>query len=72
MSFQDKREIKKRISYLQEQMELIDKAVYSMPILVANLQVPKVEEQFTEAIGKFNSDLKKLYGDLASINNIKY
>ena len=72
MSFSDNREVKKRINYLQSQLDLVDMAVQSLPILVANVENHQTVAQCDEAISNFKSDLQKLYRDLALFKNIKF
>ena len=72
MSLSDNQELKKRISYLQSQLDLVDVAVHSLPILVANVENHQTVAQCDEAISKFTNDLKTLYGDLALFKDIKF
>ena len=72
MSFSNNQEVKKRINYLQSQLELVDMAVQSLPILVANVENHQTVEQCDEAISKFKNDLQKLYRDLSLFNDIKF
>ncbi|WP_337089651.1 hypothetical protein [Leuconostoc pseudomesenteroides] len=72
MSFSDNREVKKRINYLQSQLDLVDMAVQSLPILVANVENHQTTAQCDEAISKFKSDLQKLYRDLSLFKDIKF
>lgn len=71
MSLSDNQELKKRINYLQSQLDLVDVAVHSLPILVANVENHQTVAQCDEAISKFTNDLKTLYGDLALFKDIK-
>ncbi|MBK0040890.1 MULTISPECIES: hypothetical protein [unclassified Leuconostoc] len=72
MSLSDNQELKKRINYLQSQLDLVDVAVHSLPILVANVENNRTVAQCDEAISKFTNDLKTLYGDLALFKDIKF
>ncbi|CCF25409.1 MULTISPECIES: hypothetical protein [Leuconostoc] len=72
MSLSDNQELKKRINYLQSQLDLVDVAVHSLPILVANVENHQTVAQCDEAISKFTNDLKTLYGDLALFKDIKF
>ncbi|ACA82726.1 hypothetical protein [Leuconostoc citreum] len=72
MSVIENREIKKRINYLQSQLDLVDSAVGSLPILVAGIENERTVAQFAEAISQFKTDLQKLYRDLSMFNNIKF
>lgn len=72
MSFSDNREVKKRINYLQSQLDLVDMAVRSLPILVANVEDHQTTAQCDEAISQFKSDLQKLYRDLSLFKDIKF
>lgn len=72
MSFSDNREVKKRINYLQSQLDLVDMAVQSLPILVANVENLQTTAQCDEAIIQFKSDLQKLYRDLSLFKDIKF
>lgn len=72
MSLSDNQELKKRINYLQSQLDLVDVAVHSLPILVANVENNQTVAQCDEAISKFTNDLKTLYGDLALFKDIKF
>ena len=72
MSLSDNQELKKRINYLQSQLDLVDVAVHSLPILVANVENHQTVAQCDEAISKFTNDLKTLYRDLALFKDIKF
>lgn len=72
MSFSDNREVKKRINYLQSQIDLVDMAVQSLPILVANVENHQTITQCDEAISNFKIDLQKLYRDLSLFKDIKF
>ncbi|MBZ1509584.1 hypothetical protein [Leuconostoc mesenteroides] len=72
MSVIENREIKKRLNYLQSQLDLVDSAVGTLPILVAGIENERTVAQFDEAISKFKADLQKLYRDLSMFNNIKF
>ncbi len=72
MSVIENREIKKRLNYLQSQLDLVDSAVGSLPILVAGIENERTVAQFDEAISQFKTDLQKLYRDLSMFNNIKF
>ncbi|WP_273708921.1 hypothetical protein [Leuconostoc mesenteroides] len=72
MSVIENREIKKRLNYLQSQLDLVDSAVGTLPILVAGIVNERTVEQFDEAISQFKTDLQKLYRDLSMFNNIKF
>ncbi|MFZ2380513.1 hypothetical protein [Leuconostoc falkenbergense] len=72
MSLSDNQELKKRINYLQSQLDLVDVAVHSLPILVGNVENHQTVAQCDEAISKFTNDLKTLYGDLALFKDIKF
>lgn len=72
MSLSDNRELQKRINYLQSQLDLVDIAVQSLPILVANVENHQTIEQSDEAISNFKSDLQKLYRDLSLFKDIKF
>lgn len=72
MSVIENREIKKRLNYLQSQLDLVDSAVGSLPILVAGIENERTVAQFAEAISQFKTDLQKLYRDLSMFNNIKF
>ncbi|CCF25118.1 hypothetical protein J6K93_07500 [Leuconostoc mesenteroides] len=72
MSVIENREIKKRLNYLQSQLDLVDSAVGTLPILVAGIVNERTVAQFDEAISQFKTDLQKLYCDLSMFNNIKF
>ncbi|WP_312402212.1 hypothetical protein [Leuconostoc lactis] len=72
MSVIENREIKKRLNYLQSQLDLVDSAVGSLPILVAGIENERTAAQLDEAISQFKTDLQKLYRDLSMFNNIKF
>lgn len=72
MSVTENREIKKRLNYLQSQLDLVDSAVGTLPILVAVIENERTVAQFDEAISQFKTDLQKLYRDLSMFNNIKF
>ncbi|WP_273713218.1 hypothetical protein [Leuconostoc mesenteroides] len=72
MSVIENREIKKRLNYLQSQLDLVDSAVGTLPILVAGVVNERTVAQFDEAIRQFKTDLQKLYRDLSMFNNIKF
>lgn len=72
MSVIENREIKKRLNYLQSQLDLVDSAVGTLPILVAGIVNERTVAQFDEAISQFKTDLQKLYRDLSMFNNIKF
>ena len=72
MSVIENREIKKRLNYLQSQLDLVDSAVGTLPILVAGIVNERTVEQFDEAISQFKTDLQKLYRDLSMFNNTKF
>ena len=72
MSVIENREIKKRLNYLQSQLDLVDSAVGTLPILVAVMENERTVAQFDEAISQFKTDLQKLYRDLSMFNNIKF
>lgn len=72
MSVIENREIKKRLNYLQSQLDLVDSAVGTLPILVAGIENERTVAQFDEAISQFKTDLRKLYRDLSMFNNIKF
>lgn len=72
MSVIENREIKKRLNYLQSQLDLVDSAVGTLPILVAGIENERTVAQFDEAISQFKTDLQKLYSDLSMFNNIKF
>ena len=72
MSVIENREIKKRLNYLQSQLDLVDTAVGTLPILVAGIENERTVAQFDEAISQFKTDLQKLYRDLSMFNNIKF
>lgn len=72
MSVIENREIKKRLNYLQSQLDLVDSAVGTLPILVAGIENECTVAQFDEAISQFKTDLQKLYRDLSMFNNIKF
>ena len=72
MSVIENREIKKRLNYLQSQLDLVDTAVGTLPILVAGIENERTVAQFDEAISQFKTDLQKLYRDLSMYNNIKF
>lgn len=72
MSVIENREIKKRLNYLQSQLDLVDSAVGTLPILVAGIENERTVAQFDEAISQFKTDLQKLYRDLSMFNNIKF
>ena len=72
MSVIENREIKKRLNYLQSQLDLVDSAVGMLPILVAGIENERTVAQFDEAISQFKTDLQKLYRDLSMFNNIKF
>ncbi len=72
MSFSDNREVKKRINYLQSQLDLVDMAVQSLPILVAHVENHQTIAQCDEAISNLKIDLQKLYRDLSLFKDIKF
>ena len=72
MSLSDNQELKKRINYLQSQLDLVDMAVHSLPILVVNVENNQTISQCDEAISKFTNDLKTLYRDLSLFKDIKF
>lgn len=72
MSVIENREIKKRLNYLQSQLDLVDSVVGTLPILVAGIENERTVSQFDEAISQFKTDLQKLYRDLSMFNNIKF
>ena len=72
MSFSENQEVKKRINYLQSQLDLVDIAVHSIPILVANVENHKTVEQCNEAIDTFTKDVRQLYRDLSLFKDIKF
>lgn len=72
MSLSDNSELKKRINYLQSQLDLVDVAVHSLPILVANVENNQTVAQCDEVISKFTNDLKTLYSDLSLFKEIKF
>lgn len=72
MSVIENREIKKRLNYLQSQLDLVDSAVGTLPILVAGIENERTVAQFDAAISQFKTDLQKLYRDLSMFNNIKF
>ena len=72
MSVIENREIKKRLNYLQSQLDLVDSAVGTLPILVAGIENERTVAQFDEAISQFKTDLQKLYRDLSVFNDIKF
>ncbi|MCT4414024.1 hypothetical protein [Leuconostoc pseudomesenteroides] len=72
MSLSDNQELKKRLNYLQSQLDLVDVAVHSLPILVANVENNQTVAQCDEAISKFTNDLKTLYGGLVLLKDIKF
>ena len=72
MSVIENREIKKRLNYLQSQLDLVDSAVGMLPILVAGIENERTVAQFDKAISQFKTDLQKLYRDLSMFNNIKF
>ncbi|WP_420063155.1 hypothetical protein [Leuconostoc lactis] len=72
MSVIENREIKKRLNYLQSQLDLVDSAVGTLPILVAGIENERTVAQSDEAISQFKTDLQKLYRDLSMFNNIKF
>lgn len=72
MSVIENRELKKRLNYLQSQLDLVDSAVGTLPILVAGIENERTVAQFDEAISQFKTDLQKLYRDLSMFNNIKF
>ena len=57
MSVIENREIKKRLNYLQSQLDLVDSAVGSLPILVAGIENERTVAQFDEAISQFKTCL---------------
>ncbi|MGR8838408.1 hypothetical protein N2F28_09400 [Leuconostoc falkenbergense] len=72
MSVIENREVKKRLSYLQSQLDLVDSAVGTLPILVASIENERTMAQFDEAMSQFKTDLQKLYRDLSVFNDIKF
>ncbi|GMA66428.1 MULTISPECIES: hypothetical protein [Leuconostoc] len=72
MSFSENQEVKKRINYLQSQLDLVDIAVHSIPILVANVENHQTVEQCNEAIDTFTKDVRQLYRDLSLFKDIKF
>ncbi|WP_312694245.1 hypothetical protein [Leuconostoc pseudomesenteroides] len=71
MSVIENREVKKRLNYLQSQLDLVDSTVGTLPILVASVENERTVSQFDEAISQFKTDLKKLYRDLSLFKDIK-
>ncbi|MGR8808818.1 hypothetical protein [Leuconostoc citreum] len=63
--------LEKRIAYIQEHLELLDSAVGTMPILVAQIDDELMQQQWLEVIAKFKTDLRKTYVDLSLFQNIK-
>ena len=72
MSLSDNQELKKRINYLQSQLDLVDVAVHSLPILVGNVENHQTVEQCNEAIDTFTKDVRQLYRDLSLFKDIKF
>ena len=72
MSVIENREVKKRLNYLQSQLDLVDSAVGTLPILVASVENERTMAQFDEVISQFKTDLQKLYRDLSVFNDIKF
>ncbi|MFT8544769.1 MAG: hypothetical protein ABF768_09195 [Leuconostoc falkenbergense] len=72
MSVIENREVKKRLNYLQSQLDLVDSAVGTLPILVASVENERTMAQFDEAMSPFKTDLQKLYRDLSVFNDIKF
>ncbi|WP_349533858.1 hypothetical protein [Leuconostoc citreum] len=71
MSNNNNQALTKRVAYIQEQLELLDSALATMPILVANANNTETQQQWLEAIAKFKIDLRKTYVDLSLFQNIK-
>ncbi|WP_100665905.1 hypothetical protein [Leuconostoc citreum] len=72
MSVIENREVKKRLNYLQSQLDLVDSAVGTLPILVASVENERTMAQFDEVMSQFKTDLQKLYRDLSVFNDIKF
>ncbi|GDZ82880.1 hypothetical protein LCIT_01220 [Leuconostoc citreum] len=71
MNNNDSQALEKRVAYIQEHLELLDKAIATMPILVANANNAETEQQWLSAIARFKTDLRKTYVDLSLFQNIK-
>ncbi|MGR8827581.1 hypothetical protein N2E09_08175 [Leuconostoc citreum] len=67
----DSQALKKRVTYIQEHLELLDSAVATMPILVSHVNNEQTQQQWLEVIAKFKTDLHKTYVDLSLFQNIK-
>ena len=57
MSVIENREVKKRLNYLQSQLDLVDSAVGTLPILVASVENERTMAQFDEVMSQFKTDL---------------
>lgn len=71
MSIKDNQALTKRVAYIQEHLELLDSALSTMPILVANANNTETEQQWLNAIARFKTDLRKTYVDLSLFQNIR-
>lgn len=71
MNNNDSQALEKRVVYIQEHLELLDNALATMPILVANANNTETEQQWLSAIARFKTDLRKTYVDLSLFQNIK-
>ncbi|WP_349584984.1 hypothetical protein [Leuconostoc citreum] len=71
MNSNDNQALDKRVAYMQEQLELLDSALATMPILVAQVSNEQTQQQWLEAISRFKTDLHKTYVDLSLFQNIR-
>lgn len=71
MSVTDNRDLKKRLNYMQEQLDLVDNAVSSLPILYSYVGNQETVTKYEEVTAQFSRDLRKLYSDLSAFHDIK-
>ena len=72
MSVIENREVKKRLNYLQSQLDLVDSAVGTLPILVASVENERTMALFDYVMSQFKTDLQKLYRVLSVFNDINF
>lgn len=70
MSYTDNRDFQKRLSYIQEQLDLVDNALSSLPILFSNVGNQETATKYEEVTAQFSRDLRKLYSDLSAFHDI--
>ncbi|MCM0582724.1 hypothetical protein H9L19_04800 [Weissella diestrammenae] len=63
---------KKRIKFIETQLGSVDSAIQTLPILLSGVENQQALDQCTDIINRFNTDLRKLYDDLAMFNDIKF